>query len=64
MASFKNYCDREGVDFDSYWQTDSDAELYHFIGKDIINFHTLFWPAVLTSSGYRTPTGSFSHTAS
>tara|TARA_E500000331_G_scaffold54058_2_gene47586 strand:- start:7223 stop:9268 length:2046 start_codon:yes stop_codon:yes gene_type:complete len=61
MASFKNYCDREGVDFDSYWQTDSDAELYHFIGKDIINFHTLFWPAVLTSSGYRTPTAVFAH---
>jgi methionyl-tRNA synthetase len=61
MASFKNYCDREGVDFDSYWQADSDAELYHFIGKDIINFHTLFWPAVLTSSGYRTPTAVFAH---
>lgn len=61
MASFKHYCDREGVDFDSYWQTDSDAELYHFIGKDIINFHTLFWPAVLTSSGYRTPTAVFAH---
>lgn len=61
MASFKNYCDREGVDFDSYWQPNSDAELYHFIGKDIINFHTLFWPAVLTSSGYRTPTAVFAH---
>ena len=61
MASFKNYCDREGVDFDSYWQADSEAELYHFIGKDIINFHTLFWPAVLTSSGYRTPTAVFAH---
>ena len=61
MASFKHYCDREGVDFDSYWQTDSDAELYHFIGKDIINFHTLFWPAVLTSAGYRTPTAVFAH---
>ncbi|MBK52073.1 MAG: methionine--tRNA ligase [Gammaproteobacteria bacterium] len=61
MASFKNYCDREGLDFDSYWLPDSDAELYHFIGKDIINFHTLFWPAVLTSSGYRTPTAVFAH---
>lgn len=61
MASFKNYCDREGLDFDSYWQPDSEAELYHFIGKDIINFHTLFWPAVLTSSGYRTPTAVFAH---
>ena len=61
MASFKNYCDREGLDFDAYWQPDSSAELYHFIGKDIINFHTLFWPAVLTSSGYRTPTAVFAH---
>ena len=61
MASFKNFCDREGLDFDSYWLPDSDAELYHFIGKDIINFHTLFWPAVLTSSGYRTPTAVFAH---
>ena len=61
MASFKNFCDREGLDFDSYWLPDSDAELYHFIGKDIINFHTLFWPAVLTSAGYRTPTAVFAH---
>ena len=61
MASFKNFCDREGLDFDSYWLPDSEAELYHFIGKDIINFHTLFWPAVLTSSGYRTPTAVFAH---
>ena len=61
MASFKNFCDREGLDFDSYWHPDSDAELYHFIGKDIINFHALFWPAVLTSSGYRTPTAVFAH---
>ncbi|MEC8430941.1 MAG: methionine--tRNA ligase [Pseudomonadota bacterium] len=61
MASFKNFCDRVGLDFDSYWHPDSDAELYHFIGKDIINFHALFWPAVLTSSGYRTPTAVFAH---
>ena len=61
MASFKNLCHREGLDFDSYWRPDSDAELYHFIGKDIINFHALFWPAVLTSSGYRTPTAVFAH---
>ena len=61
MASFKNFCDREGLDFDSYWLPDSDAELYHFIGKDIINFHTLFWPAVLSSAGYRTPTAVFAH---
>jgi len=56
MASFKNLCDREGLDFDSYWQSDSDAELYHFIGKDILYFHALFWPATLQYAGYRTPT--------
>lgn len=61
MASFRNFCEREGYDFDAYWNKESDAELYHFIGKDIINFHTLFWPAVLTSSGYRTPTAVFAH---
>jgi len=61
MASHKNYCDREGVDFDSYWSVDSQAELYHFIGKDIINFHGLFWPAMLSSAGYRTPTAIFAH---
>ncbi len=55
MASFKHYCDREGLDFDSYWKPDSDAELYHFIGKDIVNFHALFWPAMLSSAGFRTP---------
>ncbi len=56
MASFKNLCEREGLDFDSYWQPDSDAELYHFIGKDILYFHALFWPATLQYAGYRTPT--------
>ena len=56
MASFRNFCDREGVDFDSFWQQDSDAELYHFIGKDIVNFHALFWPAMLESAGFRKPT--------
>ncbi len=61
MASFENFCHREGYDFGSYWNPDSDAELYHFIGKDIINFHTLFWPAVLTSAGFRTPTAVFAH---
>jgi methionyl-tRNA synthetase len=61
MASFKNYCEREGVDFDSYWSKDSDAELYHFIGKDIINFHALFWPAMLSSADFRTPTKVFAH---
>jgi methionyl-tRNA synthetase len=56
MASFKNLCDREGLDFDAFWKRDSEAELYHFIGKDIVNFHALFWPAMLDSAGYRTPT--------
>ncbi len=61
MASFKNYCERTNYEFDNYWKTDSDCEVYHFIGKDIINFHTLFWPAMLTSAGYRTPTAVFAH---
>lgn len=61
MASHKNLCARSGADFDSYWHKDSAAELYHFIGKDIINFHGLFWPAMLTSAEYRTPTAIFVH---
>lgn len=61
MASFSNYCERAGVDFDEYWKADSSAELYHFIGKDIINFHALFWPAILSDAGYRTPTAVFAH---
>jgi len=61
MASHKNLCDREGLDFDAYWRPGSSAELYHFIGKDIINFHGLFWPAMLSSAGYRTPTAIFAH---
>lgn len=62
MASFKNLCARtEGLNFDDYWAKDSDAELYHFIGKDIINFHALFWPAMLDCAGYRTPTGVNAH---
>ncbi len=55
MASFKNLCEREGIDFDAYWKVDSENELYHFIGKDIVNFHALFWPAMLKDAGYRTP---------
>lgn len=61
MASFKHYCESAGVDFDSYWQKDSEAEVYHFIGKDIINFHALFWPAMLSSAEFRTPTQVFAH---
>ena len=56
MASFQNYCTREGLNFDEWWGKDSDAELYHFIGKDIAYFHTLFWPAELHGAGFRTPT--------
>ncbi|TYL47429.1 methionine--tRNA ligase [Marinomonas sp. IMCC 4694] len=62
MASFKNLCDRtDGLEFNDYWAKDSDAELYHFIGKDIINFHALFWPAMLDCAGYRTPTKVNAH---
>ena len=58
MGSFKNLCDRtDGLNFDDYWKKDSTAELYHFIGKDIINFHGLFWPAMLEGAGFRKPTG-------
>jgi methionyl-tRNA synthetase len=61
-ASFKHLCDRrDDLDFDEYWRPGSDAELYHFIGKDIMYFHTLFWPAVLQGSGFRQPTSVFAH---
>ena len=57
MASFKNLCSRRPeLDFDAFWGKDSSAELYHFIGKDIVNFHALFWPAMLEGAGYRKPT--------
>ncbi|MDR8017770.1 methionine--tRNA ligase [Ectopseudomonas guguanensis] len=57
MASFKNLCSkRPELDFDAFWGKDSTAELYHFIGKDIVNFHALFWPAMLEGAGYRKPT--------
>ncbi|STY62745.1 methionine--tRNA ligase [Mannheimia haemolytica] len=61
MASFKNLCDRKDIDFDEFWQKDSTTELYHFIGKDIVYFHSLFWPAMLEGSGYRKPTNVFAH---
>ncbi|MDC3392823.1 methionine--tRNA ligase [Luminiphilus sp.] len=61
IASHQNLCDRTGDDFDSYWQAGHDTELYHFIGKDIINFHGLFWPAMLASAGLRQPTAIFAH---
>jgi methionyl-tRNA synthetase len=61
-ASFKNLCERrDDLDFDEYWRPGHDTELYHFIGKDIMYFHTLFWPAVLQGSGFRTPTSVFAH---
>lgn len=61
MAAFKNLCDRTGLDFDAYFGQDSQAEMYHFIGKDILYFHALFWPATLAFAGYRAPTGVFAH---
>lgn len=62
MASFKNLCDRrDDLDFDAYWKPDSAAEVYHFIGKDIIYFHCLFWPAVLEGAGFRKPSSVWAH---
>ncbi len=61
MGSFKNFCEKNSLDFDSYWNKDSTTELYHFIGKDILYFHALFWPAMLEHAGYRTPTKIFAH---
>ncbi len=61
MASFKKLCELQGLDFDEYWNKDSKTELYHFIGKDILYFHALFWPATLEYSGYRKPTQIFAH---
>ena len=61
IASFQNYCARTGHAFDEYWQPGGDTELYHFIGKDIINFHGLFWPAMLHSAGLRLPTAIYAH---
>jgi len=61
MASFKQYCDRHGIDFNAWWDKDSQHEVFHFIGKDIAYFHTLFWPAMLAGSGFRTPTAVFCH---
>ncbi len=61
MASFRNFCDKQGLDFDEYWAEGSDTELYHFIGKDIIYFHALFWPAMLDGAGFRKPTTIHAH---
>lgn len=56
IASLKNYGDKNGIDWEEYWKPDSTTEVYHFIGKDIVNFHALFWPAMLHSANLRTPT--------
>jgi methionyl-tRNA synthetase len=61
MASFKNWCEANDQDFDYYWNKDSKAELYHFIGKDIARFHTMFWPAMLHGSGFRKPSAVYCH---
>jgi methionyl-tRNA synthetase len=61
LASFRALCTREGLDFEAYCAPDSTAEMYHFIGKDIMYFHTLFWPAMLQGAGFRLPSGVFVH---
>jgi methionyl-tRNA synthetase len=61
MASFKAYAEKNGLDFDAWWGAGSETEMYHFIGKDIAYFHTLFWPAMLHGAGFRTPTAVFCH---
>jgi len=61
IASTQDYCARTGEDFERYWLLDNDTELYHFIGKDIVNFHGLFWPAMLHSAGLRMPTAVYAH---
>ncbi|SLM63783.1 Methionyl-tRNA synthetase [Dickeya aquatica] len=62
MGSFKNLCDKRGdLSFDEFWRKDASTELYHFIGKDIVYFHSLFWPAMLEGSGFRKPTNLFVH---
>jgi len=61
LASFRELCEREGLDFDHWWKADSSTEVHHFIGKDIVYFHTLFWPAMLMGAGLRTPTAVYAH---
>jgi methionyl-tRNA synthetase len=61
MASFANYCARAGLDFEDWWKPGSTAELHHFIGKDILYFHSLFWPATLEGAGFRKPTAVHAH---
>ena len=61
MASFKKLCDNSDLNFDDFFNKNSDTELYHFIGKDIVYFHALFWPATLMGSDFRTPDAVFAH---
>ena len=61
IASFKNYCNKNNVDFDEFWNEDSKTELYHFIGKDIAYFHALFWPAMLQGASFRKPDAIYCH---
>ncbi|OGV25890.1 MAG: methionine--tRNA ligase [Legionellales bacterium RIFCSPHIGHO2_12_FULL_37_14] len=61
MASCQKYCQETGATFADFWQKDSSCELYHFVGKDILYFHALFWPAVLYATGYRLPTAIYTH---
>ena len=61
MASFKKLCDKSDLEFDDFFEKGSDTELYHFIGKDIVYFHALFWPATLIGSNFRTPNAIFAH---
>lgn len=61
MASFKKYCNENAIEFAEYWDEGSKTELYHFVGKDIMYFHALFWPALLAASGHRTPTAVYTH---
>jgi len=61
MSSFQHYADKNGLNFDEFWQKGSKAEVYHFIGKDIIYFHSLFWPAMLKGANFRQPTNVWAH---
>jgi methionyl-tRNA synthetase len=61
MGSFQQLCNDKGINFDEYWKAGSKTEMYHFIGKDILYFHALFWPAMLEHAGFRTPTKLFAH---
>ena len=61
IASFKNMCDKKNINFDEFWNHESECELYHFIGKDIAYFHALFWPAMLEASNFRSPNSIYCH---